>query len=546
MFPGQRPGEWEPNKIRRKSRAKTKEAPAASTTDGVATTSEPQNGVPANVSTDVAEGADVPMQDAPNGDEGGKGEELKKEGEGRVDEGEKNDRPEGATKGVENRMDEGEKDEKAEEAKEEIGDRADEGEKDKKAEEEDETSYEEEPTSTEGAVYPIQDGKIVNWPCFLAFLTHVNNILSPPFHTPLIMIAQPCWSARDKELLTQFCFETFKIPAFCLMDAALAACYAYGTPIALVVDVGYNKCDITAVNDFLICEIGRGTAIQGLGGEAITQRLLSLLEEQGFDRHMCEALKRSGICEVLPADVPMPAMPLESAEQEVGNPAVEASTTPATNGLSQGGEPKKMGALMMEGQSSAGEAPNGDEVERDGVLDVASIVATGNAGELLAKREKEREEKAATKKGGAGTDAVKPVKLKNSESPTASFTYEDYGPSDQHLTNGVSHEEAGPLRRRRREITVGTERFQAVSGPLTASTGKDRSSSGGEGLLESLAAAIHNTVLSVPEVSARSSLWENLIILGNGSRLKGMFIRFQRQTNGEGVSSLTSNVGNLL
>ena len=383
--------------------------------------------------------------------------------------------------------------------------------------------YEEDSTSEEGAVYPLKDGQIENWPCFFALLTHVFNTLSPPFHTPVIVISQPCWSARDHELLTQFFFETFKIPAFCLMDAALAACYAYGVPTATVVDVGYGKCDVTAVNEFLACDLGRGAAVSATGGQGMTRRLCELLEKKGFGEDMCEQLKKSGICEILPPGVPLPGA-ARNPEHEVTNPAAAASTGAADSGAKVNGaievDGTKIGTAPRgpgEGTEVGEEGQNGEDEDNDGVLDVASIVARGNASEILAKREKERLEKAAAKKGSAA-DAAKSARLKNSERQTATFFYEDYEPVGNDTTNGGSNGTTR-VRKRRQEISVGVERFMAVSPPSD--------SMNSEGILETIATTIHNTILSVPDVSIRSTLWENLIILGNGSRIRGKwFERF--------------------
>ncbi|KAK1090612.1 Actin-like protein arp9, partial [Friedmanniomyces endolithicus] len=60
----------------------------------------------------------------------------------------------------------------------------------------------------------------------------------------------------------------------------------------------------------------------------------------------------------------------------------------------------------------------------------------------------------------------------------------------------------------RREIEVGAERFQAASG----------------GVLDRLADAIHRTVQSCPDVNGanrRSELWDSLIIVGNGAKVRG-------------------------
>jgi actin-related protein 9 len=380
-------------------------------------------------------------------------------------------------------------------------------------------TYEEDPTSEEGAVYPLKDGQIENWPCFFALLTHIFNTLSPPFHTPVLVISQPCWSSRDHELLTQFFFETFKIPAFCLMDAALAACYAFGVPTATIIDVGYGKCDVTAVNEFLVSDLGRGAAIKGVGGQEMTRRLLEVLEKKGFDEQMCEQLKKSGICEILPPDVPLPGG-AQSPEQEIPNPAAAASTGAADSGAMTNGAAEADGTKIGtaprgpgEGTEVGEEGQNGDEEDNEGVLDVASIVARGNASEILAKREKERLERAAAKKA-AGAEA-KQVRLRNSDRPTATFSFEDYEPVEDGIANGASTGHPR-VRKRKRDVVVGTERFMAVSAPSAS-----RSS---EGILDIIATTIHNTILSVPDVSIRSTLWENLIVLGNGSRIRGMSI----------------------
>jgi actin-related protein 9 len=61
----------------------------------------------------------------------------------------------------------------------------------------------------------------------------------------------------------------------------------------------------------------------------------------------------------------------------------------------------------------------------------------------------------------------------------------------------------------KREIEVGTERFLSDS----------------DGTLDKIAAAVHRSISSVDEVQKRSDLWDNLIICGNGSRLKGKCCR---------------------
>ncbi|PYI00579.1 chromatin remodeling complex subunit [Aspergillus sclerotiicarbonarius CBS 121057] len=354
--------------------------------------------------------------------------------------------------------------------------------------------YDEDVTTDEGAVYPIENGHVVDWPCFFALLTHVYNHLSPPFHTPIMLISEPAWSARDRETITQFVFEKFKTPAFCLMDSALAVCYGYGTSTATVVDVGKGKVNVTAITDFLVNEHGRGIALEGCGGDYMTDRFVELLGSKGFSREMCEQLKRSNITELLPPGTPLPGA--AATARQGANPAASAGSKDGAPGGGSSGT-----------QTGGG---NGEGDDDEGVLDVAAIVS-GNTSEFLANREKEKAEKASAKKGGTDP-AGKPLRLPNSKKEKASFQFEEYVriEPDKETPNG-------PVRymRQSREIEVGVERFLAAT-PKQHSAERLTG-----GLLEDIATQIHHTILAVPDATKRSELWDSLIIVGNGSKIKG-------------------------
>ena len=377
-----------------------------------------------------------------------------------------------------------------------------------------EVSYEEDLATDEGAVWPMRGGRVVDWPCFFALLKHIYKTLSPHFHTPVMVISQPIWSAKDHETITMFFFQQFQIPAFCLMDSALAACYAYGVQSATVVDVGHGKCDVTAVSEFVVNETGRGVAIPGCGGDGMTQRLLQSLSSKGFTYQMCEQLKKSPICEVLPAGTPLPGETAVESPTEITNPAAAASTGASGSGPERR---ESINDAMPRGPGAGtevGEEANGDEEENEGVIDIATIVARGNTSEFLAKREKEKAEKAAAKKAASAAEAVaRPARLPNAKRDRATFQFEEYGV----LENGDASNGAGPPKRQRREIEVGVERFLAAAPTTTAKT-DDRA---GDSIIETIASTIHSTVLAVPDLSKRSELWDSLIILGNGSKVRG-------------------------
>lgn len=408
--------------------------------------------------------------------------------------------------------------------------------------------YEEDTSSDEGAVYPIANGKVVDWPCFFALITHIHNTLSPPFHTPILIITPPAWTNPDREHVTKFLFEKFQMPGLCLMDSALAVCYAYATQTATVIDVGLNKCDVTAIRDFIVDESGRQVAVPDCGGEALTQQLLKLLEAKGFTRDMCEQLKQNPICELLPPGAELPSE--DTSSEPAPNPASMASTGALGPGdgqresiAAQGGAPRGPGPNTDVGDADQ-DRPDADDDE--GLLDVASIVASGKTSEFLAQKEREKAAKAAARKTAAAeaVAATKLAKLPNSKRVKATFSYHERKPLDELNTNGARatngdgidatskppnehdvpnatgeataiarKEERREERRRhreatayiRKEIEVGPERLQAASG----------------GALEQIADAIHNCILSVPEISRRSELWDSLIILGNGGKIRG-------------------------
>ncbi|KAI9650707.1 Actin-like protein arp9 (SWI/SNF complex component arp9) [Ciborinia camelliae] len=431
--------------------------------------------------------------------------------------------------------------------------------KEGKADEEEE--LEEVPEDDEGAIWPLKEGRIENLPAFCAFLHHVHNQLSPTLHTPVMLIAQPAWTAKNHEDLTQFIFEKFRTPALCIMDSALATSYAFGIANSTVIDVGFEKVDITAVTDFQIT--GRGNVSQS-GGEAMTLRLQELLKSKDFTRDMAEQLKKSPICEILPPGTPLPGG--EDNGETVSNPAAAASTGAPSSGpnVRVTEAPRGPGHNTEVGEE---DTVNGvDITEEDGVLDVASIVASGKTQEYLAKIEKEKAGKASKKaqkdKEAAEAAAAKPVRLPNSKRPRATFHYEsslpepdakrqktpepvttanhEGAPSPTDATKiadtpadpsieatpstdsavavdgAVAREQAKTARRQkawedehpdrmRRDIDIGLERFQAAS----------------ESFMDAIADTVYRTILSVDDISRRQDAWDSLIICGSGSKVRG-------------------------
>ena len=272
--------------------------------------------------------------------------------------------------------------------------------------------------------YDITEGRITNMPAFLALMNHIHSVLSPTLHTPILLIAQPAWTAQDIEALTQFFFEKFKTPAFCIMDSALAISYAYGVQNGTVIDVGFQKTDVTTIHDFSVQHVGRAISVPGTGGDAMTERLLELLGPKGWTRDMCEQLKKSPFCEILPAGAPLPGA--EGAEDQAAssNGAAVGEAAATTTDV-----PRALDADVDEDDPEKG-------IDEEGVLDVASIVASGKTQEFLAQQERKKQLAAARKAAKDARDAAevagaKPIRLPNSKREKVIFHYQERKAQDE-------------------------------------------------------------------------------------------------------------------
>lgn len=307
----------------------------------------------------------------------------------------------------------------------------------------------EDPDSTEGAVYPMQGGRIINMEAFLAFLDHVHSMLTTTYHnTPIMLMASPQWTRPDCEDIARYVFEKTKTPALCLIHSGIATQYGLRWPSMTVVDIGFEKVDVTCIYENRVVNHkdlgattpdtaeqeregkgGKGKAMIS-GGEVFTRKLLSLLEDQDFTYDMAEQLKKSQICEVLPYAADQPAlMELPSAAATSSGGGAPATEAPA-------GQPAAQAAAgtMADGPVGGADAEDGllagdDRVaDNDGVLNIADIVTSGQTKEFLAKKEREKAERLKAGKKAKiqeAADASKAARLPNSKRLKNMFHYEE-------------------------------------------------------------------------------------------------------------------------
>lgn len=219
-----------------------------------------------------------------------------------------------------------------------------------------------------------------------------------------------------------------------MADAAMTTMWAYALPTACVVDVGYEKTDVTAVVEHLVSNVGRTISLPESGGEAMTRELLGRLEGKGWTKDMCEQLKKSSICEILPAGVPLPVA--ESNEKDTSKPAVTNPAAAASTGAPSSGPSVPITAAPQP-VSAAEDGNEGEEdiadkvVDDEGVLDVATIVASGKTQEFLAAQERKKAAAAARKvtrdaeKAAEAAATAKAIKLPNSKREKVVFHYQE-------------------------------------------------------------------------------------------------------------------------
>ncbi|KAF4988807.1 hypothetical protein FGRMN_9542 [Fusarium graminum] len=279
----------------------------------------------------------------------------------------------------------------------------------------------------EGAVYPIQAGRIINMSALLAFLDHVHGLLTTTYHnTPIMLMASPQWTRPDCETIARYVFENTRTPALCIIHSGIATQYGLKWPNMTVVDIGYQKVDVTAIHDGRVVnhmDVGASEADEEVsGGEVFTRGLIKLLQDKGFNWDMAEQLKKSNICEVLPYNATEDELMELPKENTAGVPAGQSALAAAQEATTKALDATKLTDLG-DGDEGTGNADD------DGVLDVAAIVTSGQTKEFLAKKEKEKEKekgKGGRKKGEKEVDgAAKNLRLPNSKRTHNTFFYEE-------------------------------------------------------------------------------------------------------------------------
>lgn len=307
----------------------------------------------------------------------------------------------------------------------------------------------------ESIIYPVVAGEIKDWDALTIFLEHLLLALtnvepgSKVSENPVSLLVPPQWSTSDREKITQIFMERFFRPAFMIIDMPLASVYACNSMTGVIIDVGYEKTDVSVVLDSILAVSSQITI--PIGGKQLTEHFHSLLlanlpldqstqqplEAREITMELAESIKCSSICEL----------------------QVEISKGKG-DGMAFQQDDKPM------------------EESEEGVLDIAAVVASGKTREYLARAQ-------AQKNGADGaTQAV---------IPNVQLT---------HNTVDIGS----------RSLVVGSDRFR-VCEPLLDD---------GQ-LLDAVYDSITGKAI---DPARRPELWNNIVVVGGGSRVKGFREKF--------------------
>ncbi|KAJ3374418.1 Actin-like protein arp9 (SWI/SNF complex component arp9), partial [Lobulomyces angularis] len=160
--------------------------------------------------------------------------------------------------------------------------------------------------------WPINQGIVQDWDSLCEIwkhiLVHKFNVIRMRNDKPILVMIPSYWSKTDIERLTQIMFEYLNVPGLYIAEQPLMAVYGIGAVTGVVIDIGHETTDITAVLDTTINYYSRQTIL--IGGRHVEEYLLELLKkDEKFlkeygkqpDINLARAIKESSICEVFPS-----------------------------------------------------------------------------------------------------------------------------------------------------------------------------------------------------------------------------------------------------
>lgn len=359
----------------------------------------------------------------------------------------------------------------------------------------------------------------------------------------------------------------------------MAVNWAYGVGTSVVVDVGHEKTDITPILDFIICDAERDTI--PVGGEDMTQHLVTILggEEKGWGHDAAEQLKCSHICEILDLvkypiagtlqpDIPDPLR--KQVKLSAGGPLEEDEEEGVTNvaAIVASGKTREYLAKKEKERQDAQRGaqknqPNHRrefnkfwliEKRKDGDVVMTDCWDNSSKRADIIELDKTSEHGDEAPNGNTPWEQPQPQQASiehtslqpNSDAPAASSNEQTDATTDVAPTSSTPPPPSGPRtaeqieaevraarekekqRQKEREKRREEKRLkeaEATLGPnevrREVEVGLERFRAAECGILNTLADAIYRIISKVDDIARRQELWDSMIIVGNGSKIRG-------------------------
>lgn len=110
----------------------------------------------------------------------------------------------------------------------------------------------------------------------------------PGYNRNIVLVEPPLQPKAMRERLAKLFFETFNVTNYFSIDAAVASLYAVGKTSGIVVDVGYDRVDVTPVLEGVV-HASSAVRIAGFGGKKMTEMIAA---KHGLGYEEAEAKKR--------------------------------------------------------------------------------------------------------------------------------------------------------------------------------------------------------------------------------------------------------------
>ena len=130
--------------------------------------------------------------------------------------------------------------------------------------------------------YPVQRGMVRNFDDFEKVMWHCfyNELRVVPEEHPVVMADTPLTPSTSRERLVQIMFETFNVPALCVVSAPYLGLLSTGRSTGIVVEISASLCTILPVVDGIVDPAA--VVIMPIGANDVVSYMTKILTERGY------------------------------------------------------------------------------------------------------------------------------------------------------------------------------------------------------------------------------------------------------------------------